>query len=92
MKQKGRVKRKSTLNPKNSRRLEGKDWSRGTLDPDSKLVRGLRDDKEQMNQKMKALNIDKNILIRMMKEIFNKCPEAADVIDGDLFQNTLKDY
>lgn len=90
MKQKG--KRKSTLNPKNSRKMEGKEWSRRTLDADSKLVRGLKDDKEQMNQKMKALNIDKNILIRMMKEIFNKCPEAADVIDGDLFQNTLKDY
>ena len=63
------------------------------MSPDhDEKVKMLEDENSMLNEKNKALKIDKKILMNMIKDMIEKAPESGSVIDRDLFLNTLKDY
>lgn len=58
---------------------------------ENERIRSLEKETLELKMKNKALNIDKKILMKMMKNIFGKMPEAMDLIDQEKFMKTLED-
>jgi hypothetical protein len=86
-KHKGNLKKKNslTMNLGNSNKLQ---LGQSLYDDKIKML-----EKESMELKMKnkALRIDKNILMKMIKDMIDKNPESCNAIDHELFLKTLGD-
>jgi predicted transcriptional regulator len=58
---------------------------------ESERVRRLEKETQELKMKNKALKIDKNILMKMIKDMIDKNPEALKAIDQEKFMKTLED-
>jgi len=87
-KQKSNFKKKTslTMNLSNSNQLQLPLSSH----QDEKL-RSLEKETMELKMKNKALKIDKNILMKMIKDMIDKNPENLKAIDHEIFMKTLED-
>jgi len=54
-------------------------------------LRALERETQELRARNKALKIDKNILMKMIKDMIDKNPEALKAIDQEKFMKTLED-
>ena len=86
-KHKGHLKKKNslTMNLANSNKLQ---LGQSLFDD---KIKSLEKESMELKMKNKALRIDKNILMKMIKDMIDKNPESCNAIDHELFLKTLGD-